>query len=122
MRMKDPYEAYIDTYNTINVYMSKNFYDGQSKSFHLEDLEGNMIPLSVQQRSDLYNGYTHYRLSIDQPLTIGTEYYVYSDSCRKTPAKYAHIVKTAEFAREFTSITEQPVSYTHLTLPTNSPV
>lgn len=107
MRMKDPYEAYIDTYNSINVYMSKNFYDGQSKSFHLEDLEGNMIPLSVQQHSDLYNGYTHYRLSIDQPLTIGTEYYVYSDSCRKTPAKYAHIVKTAEFAREFTNITEQ---------------
>lgn len=107
MRMKEPYEAFIDHYNVINVYMSKNFYDGQSKKFHLEDLDGKIIPLTIQQRSDLYNGYTHYKLSIDEPIEVGTEYNVYNEFCRTTPAKYGHIVKTDQFSKEFTNITER---------------
>lgn len=107
MRMKEPYEAYIDDYNTINLYMSKNFFGGQSSSFHLKDSQKRIIPLTIQQRSDLYNGYTHYKLSIDEPLTIGEEYEVYNEYCKTTPVKYSHIVKTERFSREFTNIRDE---------------
>ena len=107
MRMKEPYEAYIDDYNTINLYMSKNFFGGQSSSFHLKDSQKRIIPFTIQQRSDLYNGYTHYKLSIDEPLTIGEEYEVYNEYCKTTPVKYSHIVKTERFSREFTNIRDE---------------
>ncbi len=107
MRMKEPYEAYIDDYNTINLYMSKNFFGGQSSSFHLKDSQKRIIPLTIQQRSDLYNGYTYYKLSIDEPLTIGEEYEVYNEYCKATPVKYSHIVKTERFSREFTNIRDE---------------
>ena len=31
MRMKEPYEAYLDDYNCLDVYMSKNFFGGKSR-------------------------------------------------------------------------------------------
>lgn len=113
MRMKEPYEAYIDDYSTINVYMSKNFFEGKSSSFHLKDSQGRIVPLSIQQRSDLYNGYTHYKLSINEELEVGEEYNVYDEHCKTTPAKYSHIVKTERFSRQFTNIRDDlGVEYT----------
>ena len=64
MRMKEPYEAYLDDYDILNVYMSKNFFNGSSRIFHLKDTQDHIIPLTIQSMSDLYNGYTHYRLSM----------------------------------------------------------
>lgn len=111
--MKEPYEAYIDDYSTINVYMSKNFFEGKSSSFHLKDSQGKIIGLKIQQRSDLYNGYTHYKLSINDSLEVGEEYFVYDEHCKTTPAKYSHIVKTDQFSREFTNIRDDlGVDYT----------
>ena len=113
MRMKEPYEAYIDDYSTINVYMSKNFFEGKSSSFHLKDSQGRIVPLSIQQRFDLYNGYTHYKLSINEELEVGEEYNVYDEHCKTTPAKYSHIVKTERFSRQFTNIRDDlGVEYT----------
>ncbi len=37
MRMKEPYEAYLDDYNCLDVYMSKNFFDGKRRIFHMKD-------------------------------------------------------------------------------------
>ena len=33
MRMKEPYEAYLDDYNCLDVYISKNFFGGKSRIF-----------------------------------------------------------------------------------------
>ena len=101
MRMKEPYEAYLDGFNRLNVYMAKNFYDGESRIFHLKDSQDNIIPLSIQHRSDLYNGYTHYQLSLDSSLHMGEEYFLFDEHCKQTPCIYSHIVKTKEFADQF---------------------
>ena len=37
MRMKEPYEAYIDDKSTIKEYMSKNKYDVKSSSYQLKE-------------------------------------------------------------------------------------
>ena len=56
MRMKEPYEAYLDDYNCLDVYMSKNFFDGKSRIFHMKDTKDRIIPLTIQSQCDLYNG------------------------------------------------------------------
>ena len=77
MRMKEPYEAYLDDYNCLDVYMSKNFFGGKSRIFHMKDTKNRIIPLTIQSQSDLYNGFTHYALSLNGNLEIGQEYTVY---------------------------------------------
>lgn len=101
MRMREALECYIDHYDKVNVYMSKNFYGGKSRIFHLKDSHDNIIPLSIQNRTDLPNNYTHYELTIDSPLQIGEEYMLYDEHCQSVPAQYSHIVKTSQFARDF---------------------
>ena len=101
MRMKEPYEAYLDDYNLLNVYMAKNFFDGNSRIFHMKDSKDQIIPLSILQRSDLYNGFTHYQLSLNSSIEIGEEYVLYDEHCKKTPCLYAHIVKTERFGKEY---------------------
>ena len=102
MRMKEPYEAYLDDYNCLDVYMSKNFFDGKSRIFHMKDTKDRIIPLTIQSQCDLYNGFTHYSLSLNGNLEIGQEYTVYDEHCKTCVAKYSHIVKTERFAKEFT--------------------
>ena len=101
MRMKEPYEAYLDDYNCLDVYMSKNFFGGKSRIFHMKDTKDRIIPLTIQSQSDLYNGYTHYSLSLNGNLQMGQEYTVYDEHCKTCVAKYSHIVKTERFAKEY---------------------
>ena len=102
MRMKEPYEAYLDDYNCLDVYMSKNFFGGESRIFHMKDTKNRIIPLTIQSRCDLYNGFTHYQLSLNGTLNVGEEYLVFDEHCKTCVAKYSHIVKTERFAKEFT--------------------
>lgn len=98
MRMRTNFEAYFDDFDCINVYMSKNFYNGNSSIFHLKDRRDRIIPLTIRSRSELYNGYIHYDLSLNaSSISIGEEYTIYDEHCRTTVVKYAHIVKTAKF-------------------------
>lgn len=101
MRMLNNFEAYIDTYDTINVYMSKNFYGGKSRIFHLKDSNDNLIPLTIRSKTEPNQHFVHYSLSIDTPLNIGEEYFLYDEHCQATPAIYSHIVKTQKFNDEF---------------------
>ncbi|MCF0260088.1 MAG: type I pullulanase [Erysipelotrichaceae bacterium] len=101
MRMLSNFEAYIDTYNTVNVYMSKNFYGGKSQIFHLKDSNDNLIPLTIRSKTEPNAYFVHYELAIDMPLNIGEEYFLYDEHCQAVPAVYSHIVKTKEFDDEF---------------------
>ncbi|WP_304683528.1 type I pullulanase [Ileibacterium valens] len=101
MRMHDALECYIDNFNKVNVYISKNFYGGLSRIFHLKDSRDNIIPLSIKKKEELSNQYIHYELSVDTPLEIGEEYMLFDEHCQSVPAQYSHIVKTGQFDEEF---------------------
>ena len=94
MRMERDYEAYFDDYNCLKVYMSKNFFNGSSRIFHLKDSCDRIIHLNIDHKQDLLNGYTKYVLSLKEPLIMGEEYVVYDEHCQKTICQYSHIVKT----------------------------
>lgn len=102
MRMQTVYEAYFDDYDCLKVYMSNNFFNGQSRIFHIKDSKDQIIPLRIQSKQDLPGGYTKYVLSILGDLDIGEEYVVYDEHCQRAFCQYGHIVKTQRFNDEFT--------------------
>ena len=101
MRQKDYFEAYIDGYDKVVVYMSKQSYEGKSARFYLKDSKEQIIELKICSIEDTQNNYRKYILEIEEELTIGEEYYVYHEHARKTIAEYSYIVKTDRFDEEF---------------------
>lgn len=100
MRMKENLECYIDGFDTVHIYMEKNFYQGNSQTFHLKDQDGNIVPLTIQNK-ELIDTHYQYTCAIDAPLLVGNDYVLYDEHCRTAPAVYSHIVKTEEFARRY---------------------
>lgn len=100
MRMKERLECYIDGYSIVNIYMIKDFYQGQSQSFHLKDENGEIVPLSIQSKDD-YGDYIQYTCMVDGEIEIGHDYLMYEEHAQFCPAQYSHIVKTKEFADSF---------------------
>lgn len=100
MRMKENLECYIDGFNTVHIYMEKNFYQGKSQTFHLKDEKGNIVPLTILKKDELETHFL-YECAVDAPLVIGSDYVLYDEHCRTAPAICSHIVKTAEFAEQF---------------------
>lgn len=101
MRMEQVYEAYFDDYNCVKVYMSKNFFNGSSRIFHLKDSCDRIIRTDIESKQDLQNGYIKYILSLKEPLIIGEEYVLYDEHCQRTYCQYSHIVKTSQFNDDF---------------------
>ena len=101
MRQKDYYEAYIDDYDKVVVYLSKQSYEGKSDRFYMKDSQDHFIKLKIHSVEDTQANYTKYILGLNDELTIGEEYSVYHEHARKTVAEYACIVKTDRFDEEF---------------------
>ena len=101
MRMRKAFEAYFDDYDFVNIYMSKNFFNGQSNSFHLKDTRNRIIPLMILSMCELYNGYMHYECKLNGMIQIGEEYSLFEEHCQQTICQYSHIVKTSRFNNEF---------------------
>lgn len=97
MRQTKYFEAYLDDFDTIIVYMSKNSYGGESKSFYLHDVDDVISDLQILSIETTHNNYNKYILKIRQPLEIGKEYYVVHQHARSTILEYSGIVKSDEF-------------------------
>lgn len=100
MRMKDRLECYIDGYSTVNIYMINDFYQGQSKTFHLKDQEGNLVPLTIKTKED-EGDYVHYTCAVDGKIEVGKDYLMYEEDAQYCPAQFSHIVKTPEFNAKY---------------------
>lgn len=105
MRMKERLECYIDGYSIANIYIVKDFYQGDSKTFHLKDEFGQVIPLTILKKED-YGDYIHYACSIDEEIEVGRDYLLYEEHAQFCPAAYSHIVKTSEFADRYVNLEE----------------
>lgn len=105
MRMKERLECYIDSYSIANIYIIKDFYHGDSKTFHLKDEKGQLVPLTILNRED-YGDHIHYTCSIDEEIEVGRDYLLYEEHAQFCPAIYGHIVKTSEFADRYVQLDE----------------
>jgi len=100
MRKEKDFEAYIDDFHIITVYLKNSHYEGNSDFFYLMEngeFYGRCKLLSKQENED----YTEYRLECGKELVLGELYEIIdSHSCR-FPAEYGLLVKTAEFENRY---------------------
>lgn len=101
MRQQLFFEAYLEDFNRISVYMSKQSYEGQSKFFYLQDEKGKMEELTILTVLPTSKGYNKYSLRIPHEIELGHEYIVWHQGARQTVLKTGHIVKTKKFDEMF---------------------
>ena len=97
MRQQQYFEAYLEDFNRIAVYMSKQSYEGQSKVFYLQDESGNMEELTILTVVPTSKNYNKYTLRIPHDIVLGHEYIVWHQGARQTVLKTGYIVKTKKF-------------------------
>lgn len=102
MRKHTYFEAYLDDFDKIVVYFSKESYGGISNRFYLKDHDGYLQELSIQSVEQSGNNYNKYTLSVPSDIHIGTEYDVVHQFARTAVLEYAYITKTARFDECFT--------------------
>ena len=73
MRQQEYFEAYLDDYDKIVVYLSKNSYNGESNCFYLRDTLGNIQDLTITSIQQTPQQYNRYILRVKKPLVIGEE-------------------------------------------------
>lgn len=101
MRQEKYYEAYLDDFDRITVFMSRNSYDGVSNSFYLKSERGDIVDLHIQSIETTQNNYNKYTLMLYEPITIGIEYQVVHQHARGVVLEYSAIVKTERFDEMF---------------------
>lgn len=101
MRQRDYYEAYLDDFDKIIVFMSRNSYEGVSNKFYLKDTFGHEYELHIQSIEQTHCNYNKYVLALYDDIEIGKEYYVVHQHARATILNYSVITKTAQFDEMF---------------------
>ena len=101
MRQEKYYEAYLDDYDKVIVFMSRNSYEGVSNKFYLKDDQGHLFDLHIQSIETTQNNYNKYTLALYDPIEIGVEYQVMHQHARGVVLEYSGIVKTERFDEQF---------------------
>ena len=101
MRQRKDFEAYMDDFHKVVVYLSKNSYGGTSNRFTLKDHDGSLYDLRIQSIESINNNYNKYILSLEDEIEIGNEYYVFHQHARSTILHYGAVVKTDKFDEMF---------------------
>lgn len=101
MRQRKDFEAYMDDFNKIVVYISVNSYGGTSNLFMLRDNDGSLYKLRIQSVETINHNYSKYVLSLEDDIQIGNEYYVLHQHARATILNYGAVLKTDKFDEIF---------------------
>lgn len=101
MRQTDYFEAYLDDFDKIVIYLSKTSYDEVCKHFYLRDMFGNAEELQILSVEPTPNLYMRYVCRIRHEIEIGREYEVVHQKARSTILQYAYIVKRPRFDELF---------------------
>lgn len=100
MRKYTYFEAYLDDFDKIVVYFSKESYGGISNRFYLRDEAENLRELMIRSIEQSGN-YNKYLLEAPADLCIGKEYEVVHQFARATTLTYAYITKQERFDELF---------------------
>lgn len=101
MRKVERFEAHLDDYNSITVYLSKRFYQGKSESFFLREPSGKLSKLVIKSFENTSNEYSKYMLAGCENILFGVPYEVVEEHSLSTPLQIGLIVKSPRFDQEF---------------------
>ncbi|MEG0842279.1 MAG: type I pullulanase [Erysipelotrichaceae bacterium] len=102
MRQQKYYEAYLDDFDKIIVYLSINSYDGKSSQFYLRNQKGLIQDLMIESIEHTQQNYQRFTLRLKEAIVIGEEYEVIHQHARSTILEYAYIVKQPLFDELYT--------------------
>lgn len=101
MRKTVRYEAHLDDYGLITIYLSRQFYNGKSDVFYLKKPDGSLHKCLILNFELSQGDYNKYVIQTTEPITIGQPYEVTEEHGLKVPLQYSLITKTARFDHEF---------------------
>ncbi len=101
MKLKNDFEAYLDDYNQIVIYLSKDSFGGKSSFFYLSDKDEVIHNLIIKSIHEQDKGFLKYEVTLKHELIIGEEYEIINEYGRSTILKYRFITKRERFDREF---------------------
>lgn len=97
MRQLKQFEAYLDDFKTIVVYLSKQSYEGVSRAFYLENEKGELEELTIQTVESTSRNYNKYTCKCKSNVELGKPYHVYHEFARRCVLKMGYIVKQKSF-------------------------
>lgn len=97
MRKVDKFEAHLDDFHRITIYLSERFYQGRSDAFYLRDSQGTLTHCDIQSVEQCGGGYFCYTINISIDLIIGEAYVVLEEHGLSTALQYSLITKTDRF-------------------------
>ncbi len=101
MRKVEKFEAHLDDYKSITVYLSERFYNGRSDAFYIRDQKGKLTKCDILNFDQCFGGYFCYTLSLTIDLNIGEAYELLEEHGLSTPLQYSLITKTDKFDETF---------------------
>ncbi|MGL4337036.1 MAG: type I pullulanase [Turicibacter sp.] len=95
MRKFKTFEAYLDKFESITVFLKKSYYDGQSLRFRIKTENSAYTELAILAKED--DG-DYIRYTLEAPaLQLGEVYQVSDDHNLVTTLEYGYVVRTKEF-------------------------
>ncbi|MBR3202534.1 MAG: type I pullulanase, partial [Solobacterium sp.] len=94
-------EAFLDDFGLVQVNVSKNYYNGQISSFYLTAEDGTYSDCVIRGVEE-HEREIRYSLTIPAVFQFGQLYTLHENHGSEVPLKIRHIVRKAEFDRQFT--------------------
>ena len=94
-------EAFLDDFGLVQVIVSKNYYNGQISSFYLTAEDGTYSDCVIRGVEE-HEREIRYSLTIPAVFHFGQLYTLHENHGSEVPLKIRHIVRKAEFDRQFT--------------------
>ncbi len=101
MRNKDRFEAHLDDYGLITIYLTRQFYSGKSDVFYLKKPDGTLSKCQILSFEIAQNDYNKYVIQTNEIIEIGQPYEITEEHGLKVPLQYSLITKTARFDETF---------------------
>lgn len=101
MRKEKRFEAHLDDFNTITVYLSKQFYQGKSDVFYAREEDGTLHKLSIKYNENTSNDYSKYIVSDCEFIEFGKYYDIVEQHGLTTPLQIGLVVKKDAFDKMF---------------------
>ena len=94
-------KAFLDDFGSVQVCLSKDYYNGSAGSFYLTGDDGTISDCVIRGVEE-HDREVRYLLTIPANFTFGHAYTIHESHGKEVPLQIRHIVRTAEFDRQFT--------------------
>lgn len=101
MRKTVRFEAHLDDYNLITIYLSRLFYNGKSDLFYVKRPDGTLSKCQILSYELSSGDYAKYIVSTSEKIQIGQPYEIVEEHSLRVPLQYSLITKTERFDQEF---------------------